>query len=93
MNIPSFQIAYSAKKENKYASKERYFSLAKMALEELRNTFINVFDTKELMETLIDKLPFKEFKVVSVQGSVKKFKANVKCNIQDVSKCKIKSFY
>ena len=73
------------KKGNKYASKERYFSLAKMALEELRNTFINVFGTKELMETLIDKLPFKEFKVVSVQGSVKKFKANVECNIQDVS--------
>ncbi|XP_066933770.1 uncharacterized protein [Clytia hemisphaerica] len=54
-----------------------------MNLEGLRSTFINVFDTQELVETLMDKLPFgkDEFKIISVNGSVKRLKANIDCKL------------
>ena len=54
-----------------------------MNLEELRSTFINVSNTEELIETVTDKLPFDEdqFKIEMVQGSVKRFKTKVQCNV------------
>lgn len=54
-----------------------------MALEELRSKFINVFNTQELIETLSEKLPFDDFKIENVQGSIKQFKASVKCQVTD----------
>jgi len=45
-----------------------------MALEELRSTFIKVFNTQELVEALAKKLPFENYKLESIQGSIKNSK-------------------
>ncbi|XP_066926380.1 uncharacterized protein [Clytia hemisphaerica] len=55
-----------------------------MDIAQLRSTFINVRNTQELNETLAEKLPSVDFKIVDVQGSVKKFKASVMVRISDV---------
>ena len=48
---------------------------------------MNDREYSETMETLTDK--FNEFKVESVQGSVKMFKAKVKSKINDIAKRKL----
>ena len=51
----------------------------------LRGRFINVFNTDELISRLSDLLPLKEqtYKIVSVQGSVKRFRGVVECSLQE----------
>ena len=52
-----------------------------------RSRFINVCNTQELIDNLLDKLPFNSdnnCKIQHVQGSIKCCKCTVDCNINDV---------